>query len=228
MGIFAQPRGERGSLKWIQRAVNDAPQSLNEAIGPRLAKATMLRWVSPLLSESFAEYRDADFLRVLGLTRLSAELEEFWPTRGPQWDALGVSNANDVLLVEAKAHIAELCSPGSAAGPDSLGRIESALESTADALGAKPLARWSQVFYQLGNRLAHLHFLRERGVPAWLVLVNFVGDKDMRGPETPEAWSAAYQVAWHVMGLPKRHKLSAYILEVYPDVALYSGRGAAE
>ena len=70
------------------------------------------------------------------------------------------------------------------------------------------------------KRLSHLHFLREQGVPAYLVLVNFLNDPEMRGaPTSREVWDAAYQVAFHVMGLGARHRLSSYIIEVFPDVA---------
>jgi hypothetical protein len=36
-----------------------------------------------------AEYRDSEFLEKIGLGRAT---EKFWPSGGPQWDALAVSN----------------------------------------------------------------------------------------------------------------------------------------
>jgi hypothetical protein len=69
------------------------------------------------------------------------------------------------------------------------------------------------------RRLAHLQFLRSHGVPAWLVFVNFLDDKEMAGPTTPEAWEAAYQVAFHVMGLRRNHPLSRFMVHVYPAVS---------
>jgi len=176
-------------------------------------------WRSPLAADSYAEYRDADFLKCIDCARLAGELEKFWPRRGPQWDALGLTDRGDVLLVEAKAHVGELCSPGSAAGPESRERVERALAETAGWLGATPLAPWIDVFYQLANRLAHLYFLRRNGIDAWLVLVNFVGDSEMDGPATRGEWEAAYAVVQHVMGLSAHHRLSRHVLHVYPDVA---------
>lgn len=213
-----QPVGTRGSLKWIQRAVNERWDSLEvpllEALG-----ADAIEWTSPLTSDAYAEYRDESFLARIGQAGLADDLKAFWPARGPQWDALGVTSAGDVLLIEAKAHIAEMCSPGTAAGPVSRARIEQALDEVAVRLGARPdRATWSMHFYQLANRIAHLDFLRQRGVRAWLVLVNFVGDADMRGPTTEEGWDAAYTVAFHVMGLRRGHPLNRYILHVYPTV----------
>ncbi len=176
-------------------------------------------------ADAYAEYRDGEFLDLLGLSHLREPLKDFWPERGPQWDALGQLDGGGVLLVEAKAHIGEMCSPGSAAGAASLARIAARLDKVAEALGASATrAPWTTHFYQLANRIAHLHFLRSHGVDAWLVLVNFLGDADMSGPQTAEAWAAAYSVASHVMGLGKRHGLSRYILEVYPDVREHHGR----
>lgn len=213
-----QPAGTRGSLKWIQRAVNERWDSLEAPLLEALG-TDAIEWTSPLIGDAYAEYRDDSFLARIGQAGLADDLKAFWPARGPQWDALGVTSTGDVLLVEAKAHIAEMCSPGTAAGPASRARIEQALDEVAVRLGARPdRAAWSMHFYQLANRIAHLDFLRQRGVRAWLVLVNFLDDKDMHGPTTEEAWDAAYAVAFHVMGLRLRHPLSRYILHVYPAV----------
>jgi hypothetical protein len=77
---------------------------------------------------------------------------------------------------------------------------------------------WAEGFYQLANRLAHLHFLRKNGVKAWLVLINFIGDRDMEGPSSEAEWRAAYQVVWHVLGARKDHRLSPFTIDIYPDV----------
>jgi hypothetical protein len=215
---IAQPEGKRGSLKWIQRCVDVHREVFDKAVLEKLAGAKSVTWRSPLKGDDFAEYRDGDFLKLLGLESLVEKLSAFWPKQGPQWDALGVSDNGDILLVEAKAHIAELCSPGTDAGEASRAKIEAALKGTIEALGAKPKSDWTETFYQYANRLAHLRFLREADVPAWLVLVNFVGDEDMNGPLNAREWEAAYQVVDHVLGINKRTPLMRYVLHVYPDV----------
>jgi hypothetical protein len=213
-----QPAGARGSLKWIQSAVNERWSGLERPI-LRATRAAAIRWLSPLAIDEYAEYRDADFLRLIGHGQLVDNLSQFWPPLGPQWDALGVTDTHDVLIVEAKAHIRELCSPGTGAGGVSRARIEAALDALAVRLDARrDRASWSLHFYQLANRIAHLDFLRSHGVPAWLVLVGFVGDEEMRGPTSAEAWRAAYDVALHVMGLRRANPLSRYIIHAYPDV----------
>ena len=101
--------------------MNDHGAVLETALLPMLKGARSITWRSPLRSDDFAEYRDADFLKVVGLEEWSGALAEFWPQRGPQWDALGVSNQGDVLLVEAKAHLAVASHAGfhGVKGPDS-------------------------------------------------------------------------------------------------------------
>ena len=213
-----QPAGTRGSLKWIQRAVNDRPFVLQEALRASSLVHDEVRWLSPLATDDYAaEYRDTAFLELVSAGHLKLSLDTFWPRRGPQWDALGVVNS-EVLLVEAKAHLQELCSPATAAGLPSLKVIESALSAASEAFRARPLAGWSSVFYQLANRFAFLHFLNSRGVPARLALVNFVGDDELRGPASAGEWRAAYEIVHHVMGIPARHPYSERVAEVFVDV----------
>jgi hypothetical protein len=93
------------------------------------------------------------------------------------------------------------------------------MADTIALIGAEPRAPWGQTFYQLANRIAHLHFLQKNGVNAWLVLVNFTGDYEMNGPANDREWQSAYQVVEHVMGLGKRHALKPYIVHIYPNIS---------
>jgi len=215
-----QPQGSRGSLKWIQRAVNTQASALNDPILAAVNGPNAIEWLSPLASDDYAEYRDAEFLQRIGAGDLAPDLAKFWPQRGPQWDALARTDRGDLLLIEAKAHIGEILSPGTQAGDTSRPLIEASLAQTANAMGAQPRAAWSDTLFQLANRFAHLHFLRSHNRPAWLVLVGFIRDSDMNGPETAREWDVAYEVAMHVMGLSMRHPLSRYVIHVHPDVAL--------
>jgi hypothetical protein len=214
MGRFKQAKAEHGSQKWIQLGVNSEPPLLNKVVSAKLAGPKAVTWQSPTACDEYAEYRDHDFLERIGQGRLTSELQRFWPIGGPQWDALATSDDGSVLLVEGKSHIGELCSSPSQASAASRKKIDAALRETASHIAAKPLVPWTDGFYQLANRLAHLHFLRENGVKAWLVLINFVGDADVQGTE----WRAAYQVVWHVLGVRKDHRLSPFTVDIYPDV----------
>ena len=136
------------------------------------------------------EYRDQGFLDKLGITLDRQPLPTFWPTGGPQWDALGRTNSG-VILIEAKAHLNELTST-CAAGPISLARIQQSFGLVKRAIGAHEHACWTTPYYQYANHLAHLFLLRElNGINAELVLLCVLNDHEMRGPtsENPVAQS---------------------------------------
>lgn len=206
-----QPAGGKGSLKWIQRAVAARPDLLQpEGIEP-------IRWVSPLAEDGLAEYRDGAFLERIGLGRLKFRLAEFWPARGPQWDALGLAG-DAPILVEAKASLREFVSPPTQAGPASRARIEAAFAAVQAGLGINDRPEWTGTYYQLTNRIAHLWWFRSEGVEAHLVLVDFVGDAEVSGPTSASEWDVAFEVAERALGLPARHALSPFIHHLRPDV----------
>lgn len=205
-----QPIGTKGSLKWMQRAVLHRPDLLQPAALPPLT------WLSPLRDDDFAEYRDAAFLKRLGLDYLTPALRTFWPPRGPQWDGLA-QFPGGVALVEAKAHLPELASPPCAAGPRSLARIKTRLAQTRTALKL-PDRPWHRRHYQYANRLAHLWWLRAQGVNAHLLLIGFLGDRESGGPDHPGAWHEALARADAALGLPARHALTRFIHHLFPDV----------
>lgn len=212
----------RGSLKWIRRAVNDFPDLLNHRLREALGLGTdaPIAWPSPLASDEYAEYRDDDFIRLIGVRLPERRLEEFWPVRGPQWDALARVGAHGALLVEAKANIPEVVSPGTGAEGERRDLLEKSLAELKSFLGIDPNISWSGKFYQYANRLAHLYFLREiNHQDAYLAFVYFTGDSDVEGPGTIAEWKAALTVAKCVLGVPKRHRLSKYIAEVFIDVS---------
>jgi hypothetical protein len=178
-----------------------------------------IEWVSPLREDGFAEYRDASFLRRLDLDHLAYSLGEFWPRRGPQWDALGQA-AEKTILVEAKARLPEFVSPASQASKASLLKIEGAFARVKQDLGIDQGFDWTQEYYQYANRIAHLWWLRENGVDAHLMFVDFMHDADVGGPSDIQTWRQAYAGADARLGLPPRHALSPYMHHVYPDTRL--------
>lgn len=215
---YPQPSDGRGSLKWIQRAVNDRRDVFDPLILAGLPAAKRIEWRSPLANDDFAEYRDAAFLKRIEQPQLAPALAKIWPARGPQWDALGVDDGGEVLLVEAKAHIKEMLSDGTQASAQSRNLIEQTLSETARALNAKPPVPWIGPLYQTANRIAHLKFLTDQNIAAKLVFVCFVGDIDMDGPTSDDAWRGALEMVRLMLGLPKRHKLSEHIAYVFVPV----------
>ena len=81
-----------GSQREIQIYVNRRSQDLSQRVldaMPSLASSdARLHWASPLQEEKFVEYQDRDFLSAAGLEHCYQALREFWPRRGPVWDAL--------------------------------------------------------------------------------------------------------------------------------------------
>jgi hypothetical protein len=214
-----QPEGQRGSRKWIQRAVNERWTVLERPI-LRAVRGGPVRWASPLATDEFAQYSGADFLERIGHGDLGGALNAFWPTSGPSWDALGVTPDGAVILIDAKSSLAEMCWAGPIPARQSRARSELVLQGVARRLGSRSgREAWCAQFYRLATQIAHLEFLRSNGVPAWLVLVDFVGDQDLRGPRSAEAWRAAYSIAFNLLDLRHAHPLRRFILHVNPDVS---------
>jgi len=219
MSRVPQPAGERGSLKWIQRAVNQRSDVLETAVRRALPlpAGRFLEWVSPLQKDDYAEYRDQTALERLRLGPLKHPLPKFWPTRGPQWDALATCG-DAVLLVESKAHVRELLSPSTQASKPSRRRIQASLQLAQRGFRASPGCDWSLRFYQYANRLAHLHFLwKMNRVNALLAFVYFLNDTEMNGPATEREWQAAISVLQEALGVRGRLPESR-IADVFVDV----------
>ena len=153
----------RGSQRWLQLAVNRCPDVIDEAIAKAidLEHGETIQWLSPLESDAFTEYKDHAFLERLGISPQYRRLEDFWPTQGPVWDGLARTSDGRCPLIEAKANIPEFdtCPTGASGG--SLSKIRNAFDETRAFLRIRSKTDWAKCFYQYGNRLAHLYFLRD-------------------------------------------------------------------
>jgi hypothetical protein len=223
MGRFPQDPGTKGSLKWIQRLVNQKADFFNSKIKKALALETSekIEWTSPLKTDQYAEYRDGDFLRKLEITLTKRPLKTFWPERGPQWDALGRTSNGKSLLVEAKANIPEIVTFSAARAQKSIDLINKSLNMTKTGLGIRSEFDWSKGFYQYTNRLAHLYLLRElNDVDTYLVLVYFLNDKTHIST-SKEEWLGAIKLMHSLIGIGN-HELSAYVHDVFVDVGKWA------
>jgi hypothetical protein len=163
-----------------------------------------VEWVSPLMGEGGAEYRDSAALDKLGiLGRLSSPLSDFWPARGPVWDGLAKTSKGRSLIVEAKAHIPEMASPGTKASEKSRLKIERSLEIARRHYAPRASASWTSTFYQYANRLACQFFLKEQNsIDSRLIFLAFVNATEMAGPASIEEWHGATRLVHAVLGLP--------------------------
>lgn len=224
-------RASKGSQFHLQNLVNDYPEYLNCLIlsnspSLRTYAATHPKWVSPLASDDYTEYQDKQFLEAIGFPKLSNKLANFWPQRGPVWDALatveGKSGSKGVILLEAKSHIGELANPSYAckATGKSLDKIKNALTIVKRELKVKRKAEWLGEYYQYANRIAHLYFLTIVGqVPTWMVFLYFVGDVEQNGPSTVTEWTASIDKIHEKLGLPRDHLLEQSIVTVFAPVS---------
>jgi len=220
MSRHPQKSNSHGSLKNLQVAINEKKRYLDCEISKVIGKQMKIDWRSPLQTDDYAEYRDEDFLIMLGaLNRIKYPLIDFWPKKGPQWDALGVSG-DEIILVEAKANIPEMVSPGTGAeNPQSIEKIKNSLDEVKEYLSVSDSIDWTGTFYQYVNRIAHLYYLREKNdIKAHLLFIYFINDVTVHGPKTKDEWLGAIQTMECYLGLAKNHKLRKYIHDVFIDV----------
>ena len=220
MSRHPQKSNSHGSLKNLQVAINIKKKYLDAEISKVIRKQINIDWKSPLQSDDYAEYRDEDFLKKLGLFKMKYTLSNFWPKNGPQWDALGVSG-DDVILVEAKANIPEMVSSGTGAkDPQSIKKIRNSLDEVKKYLSVSDTIDWTGTFYQYVNRIAHLYYLREKNqIKAHLLFIYFINDIIVHGPKTKDEWLRAIQTMECYLGLTKKHKLRKYIYDIFIDVS---------
>lgn len=200
-------RAYAGSQRQIQTYVNERTSELSravaEALQPYTLRESAIRWVSPLAADNYSEYRDEEFLEIIGAGHLAPKLPGFWPRGGPCWDALARLDGGGCVLVEAKSHVPEVYGNGCGAAGGSLSLIQSSIARTKGWLGVRPDADWLGRLYQSANRLAYLYFLREIGkVEAFLANVYFTGDP--HSPTTRQEWDKGIRTVSEQLGISGR------------------------
>lgn len=212
-----------GSQRWLQIAIHKHTEIINNAFhkGVGIALNDEIEWVSPLHTDQFKEYRDMEALRKLGVQSFAHKrLNEFWPNRGPVWDALARTSSGEFIFVEAKAHIPEAASPRSKASPKSLELIQQRLAEARRFYAPKATAEWSGIFYQYANRLAHHYFFHTiNKLRSHLVFLYFINATDVNGPTTESEWVGAIRLLHIVLGLSSG-KLPEGVHDVFLDVDL--------
>ena len=160
-------------------------------------------------------------LRQLGVPSLAhRKLSEFWPSRGPVWDALASTTSGELIFVEAKAHIAEAASPGTKASPESYELIQRSLADARRFYAPKATAEWSGTFYQYANRLSHHYLFRKLNhLPSHMVFLYFINALDVSGPSSDLEWRGATQLLHAALGLVPG-KLPDGVHEIFLDVGL--------
>jgi hypothetical protein len=182
--------------------VNQQASLLNHEFSLALRTELSLRWVSPLRVDKYREYHDSAFMNALGLPNYNKQLCDFWPSRGPVWDALAVDETTGgILLLEAKSHVPEIRGGGcKAKARSSIQKIDTSIAKTKEWLNAPETADWKGTLYQSANRIAHLYFFRQvLQIPAWLVNIYFIDD--LHSPTTRQEWDAGIREVKRQLGL---------------------------
>ena len=177
-------------------------------------KSTKLRWDM--------EWQGIGFLaaRKHNSPQITSAWAQFWPQTGtpPCWDAIGLARINgdyEWLLVEAKAHTAELEGNGCCAGVSSRRTIINAFHATQAAIGITPtspqlLDAWLGAYYQYANRLAVLNFLHTQHISAHLINIYFI--KEARDtwncPQRAADWDIALDALYNTLRLPSRKSMN--------------------
>lgn len=200
----------KGSQLQTQLYVNAATSAVDAAVltALGLSSAHQIEWVSPIAPSEFAEFSDRRFLEALRRDELVHKLKEFWPRGGPRWDALAIVTQPDgssgVLLAEGKSYPEEMIGGGAKASAASRAKIAAAMAATQRRLGLpEDPEPWLGRYYQFANRLAHMIWLREQGVPAWLVHLCFVDDP--HAPTDEATWRSAIAPMHRELGLDESH-----------------------
>jgi hypothetical protein len=199
----------QGSRYLLRVAVNKRPQLLLAALreSGALGEREIVEWRSPLVKDllgEYREYKDGAAIRLLGLEKqLHSPIADFWPSRGPVWDALAISTEGRPILLEAKAHIPEAVSRIKASSKTSIRLINKGLALARKHYTRKSQAEWSAPFYQYANRLAYQFWLREQNkIKSSLVFLYFLNAEQMKGPATKQEWQGVIRLIHAVLGLP--------------------------
>lgn len=192
------------SEHWLRVAVNEQTDAFDASVREslRLPANESIQWLSPVAADDFAEYYDRSFLNLLGVDDSKVPLQTFWPLSGPRWDGLARTSGGKLILIEAKAYIAEAVDFGSKASEASHALIEQSLAQTKVAYRARSGADWNKPFYQYANRLAHLYYLRSLlGADAYLLFVCITDAPDVPSPASAAEWRGAYVAIETALGL---------------------------
>ena len=131
-------------LRWMGRHRKLFDQRVSNAVGRPTAPINWLDFnFNPNKLWPDAELKGLEFL--YGRPGLKSAWEEFWPTGAGihNWDAvgwIGTGPQQELLLVEAKAHLEEMKSTCGASPHGGLPKIQRSFEEVKTCLGASPEA----------------------------------------------------------------------------------------
>ena len=150
-------------LRYLGRHRNQLNQNILKVIG----RGHSIDWLDFAINGKQNSDEELAGLAFLNDKNLLSAWSQFWPTTGSQqsWDAVGWLNTDsgqELLLVEAKAHLNEIeshCGAKPSLMRGGREKIESAMVLVKNSLGADMDSNWLSPYYQHANRVAVLWFL---------------------------------------------------------------------
>lgn len=179
----------RGSQKHVRDLISsrDFLDRINSLIGKVGGSISSEDHIRPSAGDNFREWELPSFLKDAPRPPINAShFYGWWPNGGPKWDIIctcRIDGRPGLLLVEAKAHTAELVTlDRSDANVESLAWIVRSLDAASEELqSAWPGTSLSaEHHYQLSNRVAWAWKAANAGVPVILLYLGFTGDNDVR------------------------------------------------
>ncbi|HYN87460.1 MAG TPA: hypothetical protein VER55_02960 [Ardenticatenaceae bacterium] len=221
---MATRRLNYGSDYQLLRYLGYHRNTLNQQILKATSAGSAVEWLDYRFAKSkptvSRQWQGLAFLSTHGV--LHEAWQKFWPHGSgiQNWDAAGWivgAGRPAPLLVEAKAHLAELKSSCKATDPHAERQIAASLDDVKRALGVPADRDWMQEYYQYCNRIAALYFLDKQGIDAHLVFIYFYGDPNpwVKPLKTIAAWDVALEEQAQHVGLPENHPLSERIHKLF-------------
>ena len=224
-----EPKGSRLRMyEWVHQHREQLDRELCRQVSSLgefvMEPGSSINWIAPTIEGK--EIRDGIWSKVLPPP--TPQEDGFWLVGGPVWDAAGIAGGKHdpgigIVLIEAKAHAAELVSPRMEPSTSEIDdQRRAALDEAKLTYGVDPPVPWTLTYYQLANRLAFLYYLRvRRKQPAWLINLYFFGDsfssgsKQVEGPPDAAGWTEALTEAKRALGLGKDHPLKDFVADVF-------------
>jgi hypothetical protein len=159
---------------------------LNQEIGKQTRFKNDIKWFDYLVNNSKLsmddEYNNIQFLKDrIDFALIESNWKNYWPQKGntQNWDGIFYHN-DEIVLIEAKAHITEMQQSCEAKEGSGKNKISESLSSTREYFGIQATNDWLKKYYQLANRLAFINFLDHNYIKASLLNIYFINGYQKR------------------------------------------------
>lgn len=210
---------EKGSKRMLQLLLTEHMEDLNKELKKLKLVTSNLVPVSPSIDKNGVFHEHQLNKTILRKLKIDPDaLKDFWPARQPQWDGIlvnknGSEDFDTVYLIEAKSHLNEsiggkkfIDGDNSVKKDNYIKKRDSIEEFVKSTLKIDfKEKKWMETYYQIANRLAFHHKLKEL-LPkktVKLIFLNFINDLTWgkQAVKTEKDWGTKYEKIFAEMGL---------------------------